>query len=197
MSKLISPIYDNKKLRRKAPKKAKPRFVKQHDIIEKKAINKERKRFASELEESLPKSEKWFRELYEKDKDINDFYNKPLGNYIPDISNYRFKYVIEVDGSMHDCYNIKQHDIKKNNYYKLHDYKVIRIKAYNETDFNKMLFILNIIRGKIIKKGISFNDQESINKYMLSDNSPTPTKVIEHSLKGAGIAELNPEISTK
>lgn len=90
-------------------------------------------KFADELEKNLPNSEIWFREIYHKCnlKDKFDEYNRPFEHYIPDIINHRYKYIIEIDGSIHDLENIKKRDIKKDFKFKSKGYQVIRVIAYN------------------------------------------------------------------
>lgn len=92
-------------------------------------------RFAKRLEKDLPKSEQWFRALYNPDK--SDRFNLPFGKYIPDVINKHYKYVIEVDGSIHLTEEQKYKDHLKNKYYESKRYKVFRVVAYNQESYSK------------------------------------------------------------
>jgi very-short-patch-repair endonuclease len=90
---------------------------------------------ASELENNLPKSEQWFRSLYKKN--MYDKYNKVFNStYIPDVINKHYKYVIEIDGSIHDSDEQKAKDAKKDDYFLKRGYLVIRITAYDMVSFD-------------------------------------------------------------
>lgn len=164
---MVSSVYKlNLKGKRKCSAKVQPYVKTRSGIVIPAEVEADRIEFSKKLNRQLAKSEVWFWKCYAEFKDVNDFQNKPLGNFIPDVSNYRFRYVIEVDGSVHDQPSVREHDEKKNNYYAQYGYKVIRVKAYSDDDFKKMLYILNILRRKIIKKGLSFDSQKEINDYM-------------------------------
>lgn len=87
--------------------------------------------YSYKLNNELPKSEIWFHTYYRHFRHADDLNNLPLGGFIPDIINRKFRYVIEIDGSYHDLKEQIQQDIKKNWYYKKRGYKIIRIKAYD------------------------------------------------------------------
>jgi len=97
-------------------------------------------RLAKRLEENLPKSEVWFRSIYERHglKLESDKYNQPWFKRIPDIVNHDLKYVIEIDGSIHEKKEQIARDRKKDRFYENKNYRVFRVKAYdNESlDFN-------------------------------------------------------------
>lgn len=93
--------------------------------------------FALGLEINTPKSEIWFYNLYKKSP--NDKFNCPFGPYIPDVINHFFKYVIEIDGSIHDRNDIKAKDKIKENFYRSKGYEVYRIKAFNLASFNEAM----------------------------------------------------------
>lgn len=170
---LISNFYKTNKINKKTSiTKSMKKVQLVSYIIEPKKINKDRKLFAKKLNDKLAKSEVWFMSLYNNYKDMGDFFNKPLGNYIPDVSNYTFKYVIEIDGSIHNLERVKAHDIKKNQYYSLHGYKVIRVSAYSEDQFKRLIYILNIITRKVILKNApQFKSQAEIDEYMQRGSS--------------------------
>lgn len=101
-------------------------------------------RFSNDLEDSLPKSEKWFREKYLKESlnrifkedSFTDKFNKPYNDkYIPDIHNAGYRYVIEVDGSWHDRIDAKIKDFKKNHYFDKRGFLLIRVIAYDDKSY--------------------------------------------------------------
>lgn len=128
LKKIRKSVKDNKSIRKKF-RKSKAKWL---------AVR------AKELETRLPKSEQWFRSLYEKEdikrlfksKVHQDQYNKPFKwNYIPDLINLGYRYVVEIDGSIHDQPDIQIKDIKKNYYFHKRNYVMIRIKAYDEESY--------------------------------------------------------------
>lgn len=129
----------------KYPKKRKKNF--------KRSSKKSRiERFAEKLEKNLCASEKWFRAkwvgLFEQDElnIFNDSYNRVLGNRIPDLINHGYKYIIEIDGSIHDLPSVKYKDALKDFYYRQRGYKVFRVKAYDEASFEAALQAVTEIR---------------------------------------------------
>lgn len=166
---MVSSIYklrDRYKRKRSVFERGLPRKVEECGVEVDDHIRAERLRFSKQLNANLPRSERWFQELYRPHQDINDFFNRPLGNYIPDISNYRFKYVIEIDGTWHDRPEALEKDKLKSKYYSENGYRVIRIRGYCDEDFKRALYILNVIRKKIIKRSVNFDTQATIDAYM-------------------------------
>lgn len=105
------------------------------------------KDFAKNLQKNLAKSEVWFFGNYLKLKHKNDLFNCPFQNqYIPDILNHKYKYIIEIDGSIHDTPKQKQKDIKKDLFYKKFKYRVFRVKAFQKESFFKCIEWLYKIR---------------------------------------------------
>lgn len=104
------------------------------------------KEFAQQLEENLPKSEQWFRELYEQYKHENDEFNKPFYRQIPDLINKKLKYIIEIDGSFHDNLRVKCKDLNKDYKNANRGYVTLRIKAYDKVSFDIKMKILHAIR---------------------------------------------------
>jgi very-short-patch-repair endonuclease len=108
-------------------------------------------RFSKELNKNVPASEVWFRTKFKKevferlvgktrDNDFHDLYNAVFGQcFIPDIMNEGYKYIIEVDGSIHDTLKQAYRDIKKDAHYKRRGYRCFRVKAYNEDSYNQFL----------------------------------------------------------
>jgi very-short-patch-repair endonuclease len=135
--------------------------ITEEQIAKQKGIKKkkeERKKslleFASKLARNLPKSEKWFFEAFKKSgfprlnsnnqrrvkalrigKSNKVFQNK----YIPDLVNHKLKYIIEIDGSVHQLEEVKRKDERKTRYYMKRGYTVIRIQAYDEESLYKGL----------------------------------------------------------
>lgn len=89
-------------------------------------------KFQKEVINEIPESEQWFRPLFEAHFKLpTDKYNQKFkGKFLPDVLNTKFKYVIEIDGSMHNLVEIIQKDKTKNAFYKRHGYRVFRIKPY-------------------------------------------------------------------
>ncbi len=104
------------------------------------------KRFAERLNINVPKSEQWFREIYEPYRDIHDQFNLPFMGKIPDLINEYYKYIIEIDGSFHDLPKQIAKDIKKDKLFKSHGYEVIRVKAYDMQMFNDCIDLVKSIR---------------------------------------------------
>jgi very-short-patch-repair endonuclease len=99
-------------------------------------------RNAKELNDNLPASERWFQSLWP----YRDLYNQVLGKFIPDVLNRTYRYVIEVDGSIHLTSKQKRRDRRKDNYYKSKGYKVFRVKAYDIVSYDKCLTDINKLR---------------------------------------------------
>lgn len=104
-----------------------------------------------ELNNNLPNSERWFWEKFKPFRDGNDKPNVPIGRFIFDVVNKPHKYVIEIDGSIHNLEQQKNKDEMKNKYADDIGYKVIRIKAFDSVDFEKALEIINFCRRGIHK----------------------------------------------
>lgn len=109
---------------------------------------------AAELERNLPKSEQWFRSLYTQHKHEKDEYNRPFKGKIPDIINHQFKYIVEVDGSIHDTAKQIIIDRNKDIIFKKAGYQVFRVIAYDQFSFNECLSEIKQIRGDIIKNNL-------------------------------------------
>ncbi len=90
--------------------------------------------FAAKLEANLPRSEVWFRSLWERHqlKDEHDQYNHVWCRRIPDLVNHKYRYVIEIDGSYHDKPGQKKIDASKDRFYHAQGYEVYRLPAYND-----------------------------------------------------------------
>jgi very-short-patch-repair endonuclease len=109
------------------------------------------KEYSRQLNQSLPKSEVWFHNKLKETcfpfrvgrtkkgvtTDIEFMHNnKPFQNtFIPDVVCHKYKFVIEVDGSIHNLEEIKRKDRLKNAYYQKYRYSIIRIVAYDDRSF--------------------------------------------------------------
>ncbi len=136
-----------KKLRKKARKASK---IKKIQNFVKYVVNPK----------GLPKSEVWFRNLYEKHyKLIEDEYNVIYKNrYLPDVINHGLKYVIEVDGSIHDLDRIKDKDLKKDVYFAKNGFKVFRVEAYNNASYVRLMQDLFRFRLKESLPSVEFKN---------------------------------------
>lgn len=163
---LISSFYKKGRVGKQKLKRAKPLkpTVYASDLHSPDYI----KEFANTLE--LANSEKWFTANYKRDE--WDKLNSPFGRYIPDILNPKYKYIIEIDGSIHNLEGVKAKDKLKNSYYENEGYRYIRVKAYDKVSLERCLVILNELRGQVIvRRGKRFDKQDDINLYMLLGNS--------------------------
>lgn len=106
-------------------------------------------RYAKKLNSFIPKSELWFRKLWKEQgmKDKLDQYNSPFGKYIPDVINRKYRYIIEIDGSVHNDPAVQFNDKLKDEYYTSRNYKVFRITAYNLNQFNSVMDLIKTIRN--------------------------------------------------
>ena len=97
---------------------------------------------AAKLRKNKPKSEIWFMN---KLKEVCFPNVLPIGKsnqvfnnrYIPDILNHKLKFIVEIDGSVHNLESVKEKDSKKNTYYMRRHYQVIRVRAYDDESFFK------------------------------------------------------------
>lgn len=115
-----------------------------------KKFNRRLNKMQKHLTKNTPKSELWFYKLYEPFRDKNDLFNQTLHRYIPDVQNTEHKYVIEIDGSIHDTPARARKDHIRD--MKLHrfGYVTIRIKAYDIDSFIKGIVKLSRIKGRQI-----------------------------------------------
>ena len=116
-------------------------------------------KYANDLNNNLPQSEVWFQSRWSKDivqhewDMYKDKYNYPLGKYIPDVINIGYKYIIEIDGSVHDDEIVQWKDKLKDKYYESKKYKVFRVKAFNESSY---LSVLTQVREHIMYVGCRY-----------------------------------------
>lgn len=124
----------------------------------KKKTKSRRQVYADKLNENLPASEVWFQTKWATDiqQDKLDLYtdkfNEPLGSYIPDVINRGFKYIIEIDGSIHDTPEQQYKDRKKDAYYLRRGYQVFRIKAYCNISYSEALINISLLRASATRQ---------------------------------------------
>lgn len=163
--------------------------------------------FADKLKKNLPKSEVWFNDMLAKYPFPMKFETKTdnlMGKsndvfdcYIPDILNRDYKFAIEVDGSIHETEKQKLKDIKKDRMYARCQYKVYRVKAFDELSFKtQMIEICNYLLN-IVKDSCDIDSLRYYKNKLESDTSIRHEKRVEayHSSNEGEFSkqrELNP-----
>lgn len=87
-------------------------------------------------------SDVWLYKQFYKYLDKNDLFNEPIGFYIADLINHKFKYVIECDGISHNTKIRKKKDNRKDRFLIKNGYVVFRVK---HNDLNGLLLIIDKI----------------------------------------------------
>jgi very-short-patch-repair endonuclease len=102
------------------------------------------------------KSEQWFLALYEQSglRMTSDQFNIVFGPFIPDCVNHAYRYVIEVDGSVHDRKDVKERDLRKTAFYQSQGYRVFRVKAFVESSFQKFCKKLTRLHDECLLHGL-------------------------------------------
>lgn len=146
-----------KKSRKKTPNLRKE-FLKQIRVRDKKEREQKNKlrMYGNKLNKNLPKAERWFKNLFIKEQFRYKYsnrldkheYNSPLGNFIPDVINRHFKYVIEVDEAYHNTLKQKYIDKIKDTFYKSLGYKIFRIKEYDVNDYKSVVLKIHKLRNQ-------------------------------------------------
>lgn len=93
-------------------------------------------------------SEVWFWDIYAPYKDFDDQRNAIFAGKIPDLLNKKYKYIVEVDGSIHDKEDVKAKDLKKEQLYKRCGYHVFRVKHNDTESFQKALNQILMLRER-------------------------------------------------
>lgn len=103
---------------------------------------------ARALRGRLPKSEAWFQDQWRRlgMADKGDRFNVAFGFYIPDCINQKFKYVIEVDGDIHDRPEQKKHDRQRDKYFQQKGFTVFRLKAYDRAGLEALCDSIDALR---------------------------------------------------
>lgn len=128
-NKAFIPWYDESRINKKK-KKLKTSFKKLKNI----------QKYADALNQQLPASEVWFIKKFKKEPCWpGHLTNQQFWTYIPDLINYSFKYVIEVDGSYHNKPRQIIRDRKKDIFYKSKNYKVFRVEAFSNKSYDTFI----------------------------------------------------------
>jgi hypothetical protein len=188
-----------------------------------KRLRKERKaRFidqkSKELQKETPASELWFYNKYNKEVIPRVVGNNPQslfldktnapfqGLWIPDIINEGYKYIIEVDGEIHNTQKQAYKDLNKDFGYRKRGYKVFRVKAYNDESYNQFVIDYktyieechnSFLRGLFNRlQGVELDDLSNKQKTLMNQNHNRNYRGVE--LKdtvtlSAGIPEVKPK----
>lgn len=105
---------------------------------------------AEKIEAKRYASDRWLKREWEDCLDANDKFNFPLGRFIPDLVNEKFRYIIECDGSIHDRKDVRRKDLAKDSSYRSKGYRVFRLRAY---DFAALSAIKTEVRRIRLIKG--------------------------------------------
>lgn len=76
-------------------------------------------------------------------KHEEDVPNSVFCGYIPDVVNHRYRYVIEVDGGVHQRPSVRSKDAFKDKVFKKKEYEVFRIDAYNHEQFGTLVDLVS------------------------------------------------------
>ncbi len=121
---------------------------------------------AAGLNNNMWPSEKWFHSYYQYFRHEEDHNNEVFKGFIPDVINEKFKYVVEVGGSVHKNEEVFQPDIIKCMKYHTEGYLVIRVQDYNYTQLKSALDLIHKRRGSIpFKTEVLKEDGSSFYKY--------------------------------
>ena len=123
-----------------------------------KSKRKKIERFANNLRSNLPRSEQWFWSEWRDAGMIDpcDESNSVFNGIIPDVINRKYKYVIEIDGSIHKKKKVLKKDNRNNSIYIKNNYHLFRIEAFNYDHFgiliDQILKIRKPFKQKVIKR---------------------------------------------
>lgn len=127
------------------------------------------KKRSSELNNETPKSERWFREKFQKEpffKKLHIKYNHPMfGRFIFDLYIPYYRLCIEIDGSIHELPEVQKKDKFKTEMTRRHGFNIIRVKAYDDESYDECIKLINMLiehpRGKKnkLEKQQDFNEQ--------------------------------------
>lgn len=137
-------------------------------------LKQKKSAFAKELRKKIIPSEQWFMELYKPYRLTYDEFNVLFGGYIPDVINKQYKYIIEVDGSIHNLKRIQLKDKRKDNRFISLGYKVFRIKAYDMESFFTAIKQLQDLRGTNYKPAKIYTKAEIENLKPTNLKGPGP-----------------------
>lgn len=94
--------------------------------------------FAQKLRENMPASEVWFLELF-KLENLGIYLNNNvvIGYYIADYVYKRL--ILEIDDPTHLTPEQQLKDKQKDSYYNSQGYRVVRVKAWDQTSYNESI----------------------------------------------------------
>lgn len=94
---------------------------------------------SGQLNDNLCKSEKWYKAKIEKEPffpEAEFIFNKPIfGHFIIDLCSEKYRLCVEVDGSIHEEENQIAKDKNKNKHIKGQGFRIIRVKAFDESSY--------------------------------------------------------------
>jgi very-short-patch-repair endonuclease len=104
--------------------------------------------FAQQLNKNIPASEIWFRGEFERlqMQEPTDVFNQPFLGLIPDCVNHKYKYIIEVDGSIHNKAAVRARDKMRDKRFTQAGYQVFHVTAYNLAQLEEVLDHISRIR---------------------------------------------------
>lgn len=88
-----------------------------------------------------------------------EYRNLPFLGCIPDVINTQSKYIIEVDGSIHDQLLVKARDRLRDERFSTRGYLVFRIKAYDEDGIRRLSSAIKEARVRKIDAAIKINSR--------------------------------------
>ena len=151
----LNPIINNKRLKMNYGER-KEKLIKDKKARQKAKIDLKKQRFfeeerahqrARDLRIAPPKSEQWFWKHYREHAHPMDCRNIVFCKFIPDVVNHYYKYVIEVDGSIHNNKEQKHRDFLKDRVFQSQGYVVIRVKDNDYEDLKKCIDQVKTIRN--------------------------------------------------
>jgi very-short-patch-repair endonuclease len=115
-----------------------------------------KKRFAQNLRDNLPASEEWFWMEWKRAGmvHVDDLSNEVFKGFIPDVINKTYKYIIEIDGPVHNRKNVQKKDAKKDKVFERFGYTVFRLEAYNDEQIGLLMDWISTIRSTKCRKTI-------------------------------------------
>lgn len=122
---------------------------------------------AGELNDNLPKSERWFKAKIKQEwfyRKMGFEFNKPMfGTFIYDLYSENYRLCIEVDGSIHGTPTQEQKDLFKTNDTISKGFHIIRVQAYNDESYNKAVLLIEQLLGNHKSKTYKVEKQQDFN----------------------------------
>jgi hypothetical protein len=100
------------------------------------------------LQFNPPASDRWFQRRWKESGMLHwlDRFNSCEGPYIPDCINRNKKYVIEVNGSIHETPEMIKKDLEKKRYFESLKFKFFVVKPYDNKSFNELVIAVRELR---------------------------------------------------